>query len=192
MCRTYFSSYIFTYRILCQRRFGYIHNFWLLKNPINFFQNFSPKKKRHFLYDNNKLNWSFFIFLNPNFHLMIIFNSFFLPYNQFCFIFSFSISFLSRVIYIIKTFDPQHPLTLWNNNMKFFDPQEPFQDLYIFLDTDGSTMYCALYQAKRRRDHQLSTSQIVMWSCDLEALLQKLLSQRLIGFGHLVPIENNL
>ena len=88
-------------------------------------------------------------------------------------------------------FDSQNPLTLSKISTKFFDTQETFQDLYIFLEVDGLTRYCALYLAKRRY-HWLSPSCIVVWSCDFVALLQKLMYQRLIDFGYLVPIENNL
>ena len=110
-------------------------------------------------------------------------------------IFHFLISFLCRVILTVKnvtiSFDPQDPLTLSKNFTKLFDPEEPFQDLNIFLKIVGSTRYWVLYLAKRR-DHQRSPSHIVVWSCDLIALLWKLLYQRLIDFGHLIPIANNL
>ena len=70
-------------------------------------------------------------------------------------------------------------------------PKNLSKTFYIFFETFGSTRYCRLYPAKRR-EHQLSPSYIVVWSCDLVALLWKLLYQRLIDFAHLVPIENNL
>ena len=60
----------------------------------------------------------------------------------------------------------------------------------LYLKTDNSIKYCVMYLAKRR-DHWLSPSHIVVWSCGLVALLWKMLYQRLIDFRHLVSIENN-
>ena len=130
---TYFSSYIFSYLKISERKFGYSNKFWLLENftplKLTFFKIFSPKKA-HFFDDKDIL-----------LRFLWIFKTLFSSYNKFKFvlsykiiyiyIFNFLFSFLCRVILkplknFTKSFDPQDTLTLWNNTTNFLDPQEPF------------------------------------------------------------------
>ena len=139
---TYFSSHIATYLKICQRKFGYSHNFWLLKNSIPrkliFFQIFFAKKKRHFHHLEKDNNLKF----------LQCFETLLLLYNNLKFVFSYKVvdfllTFHCFNFFLIQSdidtvnnfaifFDPQDPLSLQSSSANFFDPQEPFQDIACY------------------------------------------------------------
>ena len=84
MFRAYFFSYIATSLKICQRNFGYSHNFWHLENlipQVNFFQNFFAKKIRHF----HRLE------KDNNLKFLKWFETLLLLYNHLKFVFSYNI-----------------------------------------------------------------------------------------------------